>query len=356
VNNVQLPARFANRQNKRSLVAAVSAGLGMASPPYVSIKGGSFTLVDANGEQEPVETRHLDCVIFDVNLDVPVQRVFWGADRAYNPNSNVAYEPPECFSDNGIGASSQAAKPQSPLCQTCEQNTWGSAISKVTGKPVKACHVIKKVAVLPIVGAVGPDSTYNPTVSYDFPFLLRIPVMSHENLRAYSTKFAGQDFDVSDVVTRISFVHGQVGQIDFQAAGFTAQATEDAIQKFLAAHVTDALIGRGDLPWKGEARQIAAPAAQAAQMPFPTQMPFSTQEPTAQAQPANVAPFPQAQPEPTRRGRKLKEQASPLDTSIPPFLQRAAPQAATPAHGIQAAPPPNAEMEAALANVFGLKT
>lgn len=364
---VQLPARFANRQNKRSIVAAVTTGLGMASPPYISIKGGSFTLVDANGEKEPVETKWLDCVIFDTNLDVAVQRVYWG-DKLYNPNSEI-YEPPVCWSDNGIGASAQATEPQSTSCQTCEWNKWGSAVSKMTGKGVKACHVIKKVAVLPLDGKVGQDGSYVPDHLYDFPFLLRVPVMSHDNLRAYGDKFRGQEFDVSDVVTRVSFVHGQTGQLDFAAAGFTDETAETLVQKFLAQRLTDGLVGRGDVPWKGEVRQIA----QETQRPLaaPAQPVGAAGETVAsqQRQADGPAPFAAVSAEPLKRTRRTKAQmeadAAPQGTTglqggIPPFLQRpqaqAQPNGPAPSHGIQPAPAPNAELESALANVFGLKT
>ena len=51
----QLPTRFQNHQTRRAVAEAAATGLGSASPPYVSIKGGSFTLIDANGEREPIE-------------------------------------------------------------------------------------------------------------------------------------------------------------------------------------------------------------------------------------------------------------------------------------------------------------
>lgn len=387
MNQVQLPARFAGRTQKRNLVQAVSAGLGMASPPYVSIQGGGFTLVDANGEKEPIETKHLDCVIFDVNMDVPVQRVYWDPAKPYNPKAGT-YEAPSCWSDNGVGASQNAAIPQSQSCMTCKQNEWGSATSKLTGKPVKACHVIKKIAVVPVFGQIGPDgSSYIPNETCDFPFLLRVPVMSHENLRAYSAKFAGQEFDVSDVVTRISFVPGETGMLDFAAAGFTDQPTEDLIQKFLAGKLTDGLVGRGDVPWKGEVRQVAQetqrPLPHAHTAAAPLAAPGATSAPAAPSPAGGVFAAPQQQPAqeapaaPRTRTRRTKAQIEadaaaqqPTQAAaglggtvggIPPFLQRTAPAAAPvaqqPTHGITpGAPAPNAELESALANVFGLPT
>lgn len=390
MNQVQLPARFQNRQNRRQIVQAVTQGLGMASPPYISIKGGSFTLVDANGEQEPVETKWLDCVIIDTNVP---SRVFWG-DKKYDPNATT-YESPVCFSDNGIGASASAVQPQSTSCQTCAQNVWGSATSKITGKPTKACQVMKKVAIVPVEGKIGPDGqTYVADFIQDFPFLLRTPVMSHENLRAYSAKFGGQDFDVSEVVTRVTFVHGQVGQLDFAAAGFTDEATEAQVQKFLDAKLTDALVGRGDQVWGGEARQIAPRTAETVARIEP---PLASAQPAASQGPAATgsAPFATGQaaeaPKRTRRTKaqmEAAEQAQRIPDApgfavrpgvpqsappaadsqggIPPFLQRTtqgagapfgqAPMAA-PQHGIQQNPSaPNPELEATLANVFGLPT
>ena len=345
--DTQLPARFANRKERRQIAASVVTGLGSASPPYVSIKGGSFTLVDANGEQEPVESKYLDCVIFDTSREVPIQRVFWGKDRPFDPNAD-AYVPPDCFSDNGIGASRSAVAPQSASCQTCQWNVWGSAVSRVSGKGVKACHAIKKVAVI--------------VPGWDFPFLLRVPVMSHENLRVYGDKFRGQEFDVSEVITRVSLVHGAVGQLDFQALGFTDDETEALVQKVLASHITDALIGRGDLVVQG-----ALPAPGLHQDPALNSPPQSLQAqplPVSNVQPNPPSVLP-ADPPKQKRTRKPAEsavpapfagpaQAQPGDGSIPPFLRR---QQAVPAHGIQSnVPTPTAELEAQLNSVFGLKT
>lgn len=350
----QLPAHIANRQRK-PILPAVSAGLGSASPPYVSIKGGAFTLVDANGEQEPIESKFLDCVIFDANQDVALQRVFWGVDdqgrpKPYDPNADV-YQAPMCFSDNGIGASINASEPQSPSCQTCKWNVWGSAVSKATGKPVKACGVTKKIVVL--------------VSGYDMPFLLRVPVMSHDNLRVYGDKFKGQKFDVSDLYTRVSFVHGQVGQLDFQPIPsnepWVSEADAKKIDDFLARKITDSLVGRGDTPVQG---QIAAPQEarplSVSSAAGPSTM--STIQPiqTVFASPAAESPSKPRKP----RQPKAEAQAPAGDENIPPFLRRAQTQAAPPVESqtqkntgiVNDAPAPNDELQAALNNVFGLPT
>lgn len=341
----QLPARFQNCQTRRVVAEAAATGLGSASPPYVSIKGGSFTLVDANGEREPINGP-LDCVIIDTNAGV--SRTFWGKDKPFDPNAD-AYVPPTCFSDNQIGASRNANEPQSANCSTCQWNVWGSAVSKVSGKGVKACQAIKKIAIL--------------VPEWEFPFLLRVPVMSHENLRIYSDKFKGQKFDVSDVTTRVSFVHGEVGQLDFNVVDFTDDATETMVDKVLMAHATDALVGRGDMPVQG---QLAVPERSAAlTQPVPQEPPRPLPTPSPATQPGPFATATASAPaSPSRRGRKPKEAPAaqswgangpaPNDqAAIPPFLRREAPAAP----GIQQnAPAPNPELNAALESVFGLKT
>jgi hypothetical protein len=196
---------------------------------------------------------------------------------------------------------------------------------------------------------------------YDMPFLLRVPVMSHDNLRVYGDKFKGQQFDVSDIYTRISFVHGQVGQLDFNPipsnAPWVSEADAKKIDDMLAKHLTDALVGRGDTPVQG---QIAAPAA-AVQL----------QNSTAPATPAQLAPAPTASPfaqqaEPPKPKRTRQPKAEPAaapagDENIPPFLRRAAePVQTAPTQKntgiVNDAPSPGADLDAALANVFGLPT
>ena len=106
MDKLPVPAHLAGR-TRRNVADQVHTGLGMPTPPSVSIKGGAFTLVDSNGAKEPIETNYLDVVIIDT---LPfVNRVYWGRDYTGGEN-NLA---PECWSDNGIGASRNATNPQS---------------------------------------------------------------------------------------------------------------------------------------------------------------------------------------------------------------------------------------------------
>lgn len=252
--NMQVPAHIQNRQ-RRNLAETARTGLGRGVP-YLSIEGGAFTLIDENGQQRPVPTPYVDCVIIDVTN--VVGRVFWGMEneyggytKNYSRNNPV---PPVCFSDNGIGASNAAADPQATNCKGCQWSVWGSAKSRQDGKPIPACGSTKKIAL------------YYPDIQ--FPFLLRIPVMSHDNFKNFLSLFVGQDFDVSDVWCRVSFVHGVQGVLQFEATSkydpnrlWVDDATFDVIDTILEHRMTDQLVGRGDVPWQGPVAGIAGPAA-----------------------------------------------------------------------------------------------
>jgi hypothetical protein len=345
-----LPERFKNRgESRRQIADAVTAGLGGAAPPTLSIAGNAFTLIDSSGEQEAVETKYIDVVIADVNEKVPVQRVYFGVGNRYDANNPQA---PLCFSDNGIGASSNAREPQSTDCKTCPMSKWDSDVSPMTGKGVPACKIVKKLAVLPLDG---------DTPLYNFPFQLRVPVMSHAALQAYGNKFRGQQFDVSDVVTRISFAHGKVGQLEFEARKQSPWATDEVdalVNKILDSKVTDSLVGRNDVPIQG---QLAAPTQPSAQLvPAPSiAAAVEAAEPKKPGRPKKLVSKP-AESAPALPSQEAKPAPVAAARPLPSFLQ---PQKGDPPQVGQGetkqpvAAPSQApsELQAALERAFNLK-
>lgn len=363
-----LPAKFASRlpaKKQGGLARAITTGLGTGSPPYVSIEGGQFTLVDSSGLAQSVDTKWLDCVIFDANYHVPIQRVFWGdpAIVSYGTNSG---KPPVCFSDNGQGASAAADKPQSMSCQTCKWNKFDFPSKLDPTKKTKACNAIKKLAVLPLIRKATEDGIVVTNIQ-PFPFLLRVPVMSHENLQLYGLEFQPDDvvFDMHEVVTRISFAPrtGDASKnfvLQFQAAGFTDESTDAVIKQFLDDHRTDAMLGRGDIPWQGEIKHS------------------SSDENKRSGERSEILP----EPEPARLKPAAKKTVSGFGVggsggsggsggnsstfaqqpvnNVPPFLRRPAQPSTTQSeessHGITQAPEPPDSMREALTAVFGLKT
>lgn len=385
----QLPAHLQARQ-KRDLVGAAIGGLNTGSPPHISIAGNRFTLVDDAGNQKPMQTLYLDVCVIDANHSV--SKIYFDPRTPFEPGGDNS-NPPLCWSDNGVGASAQASQPQNTSCQLCPQNAWGSATSKATGKPVKACNDVKKVAVV--------------VPGIDMVFLLRIPPASLKNWGKYCQTLAGHGVDLPDAVTRLEFE--SQGVLKFTPMGYVDEAVAAFSDKVMVAKGTDILIGRNDRPWGGQgdvqkvayaeqARLAPAASAPAAAPMAPPPQPFGGSQaastdpfaapaagnspmgggsPFGNPAPVGHAPSPSpfsgqpgtssptaAIPEPkTRKPRTPKaEPAAAQDDGIPPFLRRDAPPPAAPApnptqFGMQANPPaPDAGMEAALEAAFRLPT
>ena len=370
----QLPAHLQNRQ-RRDLVGAALGGLNTGSPPHISIAGNRFTLVDDAGNEKPIQTLYLDVCVIDANPSV--SKIYFDPRIPFEPGGDNS-NPPLCWSDNGVGASAQASSPQNTSCQLCPHNAWGSATSKTTGKPTKACNDVKKLAVL--------------VPGIEMVFLLRIPPASLKNLAKYTQTLAGHGVDLPDALTRLEFE--SQGILKFAPQGYVDAPTAALTDKVIAAKATDVLIGRNDRPWGGQADAqkiayaqqqapaIAAPAPAAAPAFMPPPQPFAPAPIAPAVQPFGGVPAPAAAPfaqagtssppaaTPAKRGRgpnKPKDQpgivhADPDAGGIPPFLQRNPPPVAAPApnptqFGMQAAPAaPDAGVQAALDAAFRLPT
>lgn len=306
----QMPAHLANLP-KRQLAATTSANLGTATPPSLSIEGGRFTLVDGAGNEKPVNSTdpqlgyYIDVVIVD--LLERVSKIYYERDYA---GKQASATPPDCWSDNGIGPSRQAGNPQSPICANCPQAVWGSDTSKMTGKGIKACRDYQKAAIL--VPGMG-----------DLAFLLRIPPNSLKNFRAYAEQFRGREFDMDSIVTRISFVQGVQGTLQFQPITWIDEGTAKLMGELLSKKATDGMIGRNDLPKEGVALPAARPSAQIEHQPAaqaPAAGPFgggvpaqNAAEATPTGNPATTQNAPSNQPSspaPTGRGRRRGAQAA----------------------------------------------
>ena len=359
MNQPALPAFLQQRQSK-ALTTDLSANLGIGSPPYISIMGNRFTLIDSAGDEEPIQTTdpqlgyYLDCVIIDNNAHI--SKVFY--DKPFDPNSGQ-YEPPACFSDNGFGPSRSASKPQSNTCADCKNNVWGSKVSAVSGKGVKACSDFQKLAIM-----IPGDEVI---------FLLRVPPNSLSNLRAYNQKFIGQKVDVSDVITRMWFEPGQIGLLQFNAVSVIDQASFSRREQLLLEHKTDALVGKSDLP-RQEAlpspqqpapQSIAQPAAPLAAIPAsqPSPLPLATQpqpgipmhSPVGGATTASPTEAPRQR---RRRNTAAPAQAAPAAAPVAPFRPQASESALPPqpTFGMQPAAAAPADVNAALDNLFGPKS
>ena len=349
---MQRPAYLANF-NAPKVAEQAASGLGGNPHPYVSIKQNRFRLVDSAGNEKLIDSFHLDVVIVDVNANV--SRIYY-AD-AYDPTA-TEFKAPTCFSDNGVGPSVNASAPQAATCAVCPHAEWGSATSKVTNKPTKACNDAKKVAVI-IPGDVN-----------QMVYALRIPPASLKILKAYAQTVAGHGADLPEIITRLSFDPQTQGVLNFAPTGWIDEPTAGLIQKLAADKATDAVVGRTDTPRLAgpnasppAALPPAAPPQQAAPAALPPQAPqgmFGV-APASQAAPAA--------PETAARGRgRPRGQAAPVTPppippapmadadDIPDFLKRGGEAGTKPAptFGMAPAAPPTSDIEAQLAAAFSL--
>ena len=340
---------------QRAVTAAMLSDLGPGMHPRISIRGGSFALVDAAGMRygAPVFLRNTPKGQVVTMLGVIIgsnpkkSRVFYGSK--YDPDNPG---PPDCFSDNGIAPSANASEPQARTCGECEWQKWGSDISQLTGKKTKACDEKKKIAVIIVGDTAG--------LSYE----LQIPPATLKQMATYAATLAqgsppgeSRKADVSDMVTAFSFVPGQTGLLEFEPFAWLTSAYLDRngtlcvatdagmkplmspdqgesvgqrIDDIWESNELDDLLGLNDKPWAAPALSGPLPgmtgyAREAAQLPH-------VQHTTAA--PAPLAQSPYAPPNPHAQAQQPH---SPFSPAVPPHAP-SVPQ--------QAAPPPPANVPA----------
>ena len=290
-----LPA-YLQQYTAPDIGAALSASLGSAMPPHVSIEGNRFTLIDAGNNEIPVPTfdpqigPYLDACIVDVNE--VLSRMYYS--KPYDSSAPGA--PPDCWSDNGTAPSMSCGSPQALSCQPdpsgvtgCKFSVWGSKITP-QGKQVPACSSKQKTALL-IPG-------------FQTIFLLAVPPNSHPHLRAYTEKCKGNGINMANLITRISFVPGVQGTLQFAPVTYIDEPTAVLRQAAYAEKKTDALVGRNDVPRPAGATPMPAPIQPVAQIQQPSaqqiaapaqQWPAQAQQPAQQVQqPGPFVPTPAA--------------------------------------------------------------
>ena len=195
-----LPAHLRARMEERKDQPLAYLIPGGAQPARISIEGNRFTLINADGEEIPLKTLEMYMVVVGENKTM--SRMYY--EKMYTPGQ-VEFTPPDCWSDNGIGASNQCNNPQSLSCKACEWSIWGSATSSVSGKKKPACQEFKKLAVL-VAGGL---------------YRLDVKPGSFGNWQSYCKAIAKGGADVlqaDDVVTLVEFE--STGVLKFSPADY----------------------------------------------------------------------------------------------------------------------------------------
>ena len=312
---LQLPAHLQGGDVAAQIAAynaAAAGGIKVGGFPRISIKGGKFHEVSGgesatlmqSGTNPPVPLMLLEAVIVSANPNLT---------KAYYEGEYVPGDDrePVCSSDDGtvpdahIGQN-EGTKKQGDACATCLKNQWGSKISKISGKEVKACTDNKRLVLLP-----AADLGYKALA-------LNITPAALGDWGQYVKALSGRGVPVNSVVTSITFDNNA----SFPKLLFS-------FNRFLSVEDFERVKQRAE----GEDVKSIVRIQRAPQAPKPA----ATTPATAPATPATsgfgapapaVAPVVTPEPAPKRTPRKTtRPEPAPVDTSdishLPPAIRAA---------------------------------
>ena len=315
---LQLPAHL-QTQDAAALIAKYNAeaagGIKVGGFPRISIKGSKFHEVDGGetntlmqpGSNPPVPLMLLEAVVVGANPAL-VKAYYEGE---FQPGDD---REPVCSSENGItpdahiGVNAGTVK-QNDACATCRQNQWGSRISKMSGKEVKACTDSKRLVILP-----AADLGYKALA-------LSVTPAALGDWGAYVKALSGRGVPVNSVVTNIVFDNNaSFPKLLFSFGRFLEASDYERVKQRAEGDDVKAIVHVQRAP---QAPKVVAPEA-----PVTIAAPLKV---SGFGAPAPSAPTPQPAhtPEaPKRPARKPRStEAKPADTSdishLPPAIQAA---------------------------------
>lgn len=242
---LQLPAHLQGRQ-ATGAAARATEGMGSSLPPHISIQGNKFTFIDGSGQ----ESSNGPMLLFDgyiVDISDHINKRYY--DKPFDQSAK-SYEPPACWSANGLAPSREAAKPQASRCDLCEKNERGSAVSLMSGAAIKACRDERWVAVM------------NPAFG-NMVFQLIVSPGSFKNWKAFMAQIENYKVDPQWVLTRFSFEDKTNGVLQFTLVNWTTPEALAVIDAALAEKKTDLIVGRLDQPRTAALPGPAQPTAAA---------------------------------------------------------------------------------------------
>ena len=332
-----LPA-FLQRQDLFEQSQDAISGIRRGMPPHVSLRGKQWCLIDASGNEAFVNQLTLDVVVIKANKHA--SRIYYAG--SYNPDG----EPPDCYSDNGVGPSSMSSSPQAPACNVCPHAAYGSKINEF-GNKAFACRSWKKLAI--ILAADTPVLINNaPSVlsAGQQVFLLKVPAMSMQSFAEQAAKVLAVA-PLIGVIFRLNFDSSATYPLlVFTPLSYVTEALFKQADKLAALPATIETIGMDDVPTTTATATATATTTAPAQLDLPLPPPYVQPAVPVQQPPAPAAPEPaQARQRGRPRATAPAPVASPVDTM--PFLQPAqsAPVQQTNGGVIQRATPTNPGMD-----------
>lgn len=299
-------------------MAAAASGIKAGGFPRLSLDTGKFNLVDGGATtpfmmapqmgQPALPMMCFEAVVVDANRSPKLSRVLFKG--AYVKGE---VREPNCRSDNGINPDIDVAAPESAACANCPQAAWGSKVSQFSGKDITACEEFKQLAILP---AWFQGWTEYKMIGF------AVHKGSLKNWKLYINELTTRGFDVTTLVTNITFDATATGVLNF---AFNRFLTEEEHQKVIVrAQGADVRV------IVAQFRSVAAPQlpAPVAHVALPTPTPGAVVTVTG---PATVTSGsgPQFPPETTTFGGAAPQpaaaQGSPQNNTAPAPASAAAP-------------------------------
>jgi hypothetical protein len=292
LQQVAVPARLQTPEAAAAIAAAnaeAAGGIRVGGFPTISIKANKFH------EKEGGEMKTYMVPGTDGAPSTPLM-CLQAAVIAWNPAVSKAYykgdfeegsaDAPTCTSSNGVTPDAHIVEKQSPVCATCKQNAWGSKISKLSGKEIKACADMKQLAILP-----------SSNLAYK-ALGLSISPGSLTNWGKYVLDLTGRNYPINEVVTNITFDATKNGVLNFAFNRFltdeeAAQAKQRAQGVDVKVIVAQSRVSVAPaLPAPAPVLSIAAPVhAPVSVAPVQALTPAAATQPTGVVFPPEAASF-----------------------------------------------------------------
>lgn len=197
---LQLPAHLQGPDVAAQIAAANAAaagGIKIGGFPSISIKANKFHIKDGsevvtlmNPPQAGQPALPMMCLeIVVVAANAAITKTFYPGDWVEGADDQA----PTCRASNGVTPDADIPTPQGSVCATCPQNQWGSKVSKLSGKDIKACDDSKQLAVLP-----ASDLAYKALG-------LQVKKGSLKNWGDYVRALSERGYPIDALVTNVTF-------------------------------------------------------------------------------------------------------------------------------------------------------
>lgn len=228
--NLALPARLQQPGIAAQIAAdnaAAAGGIKTGGFARISIDANKFSIVDG-GETQPLTTPGApgQPALPMMCLEVVVVLANPSLSKTYYAKKWVkgSADEPDCRSANGQAPDPDVAQKQHTNCAACPQNQWGSKISELSGKEIKACGDSKQLALLP-----ANDLAYKALG-------LAVKAGSLSNWGKYIQALSGRGYPITELVTNVTFDATQNGVLNF---GFNRFLSDDEAAKVKARAAGD---------------------------------------------------------------------------------------------------------------------